>query len=105
MLDLELEEFLKYEQLGVNLNDIFEQAREKEFVFEVKMSLSITRSKLTHTIPADDDSLNGEDGTGMTSSFELVIVKKEKDDVEIQPDPQVLDDNYDEINLKLMRKK
>ncbi|KAF5176334.1 hypothetical protein FRX31_034079 [Thalictrum thalictroides] len=69
------------------------------------MSLSITRSKLIHTIPDDDDFLNGEDGTDITPSFEMVAVKKEKDDIEIPPDPQVVDDEDDEINLKLMRKR
>ncbi|KAF5205495.1 hypothetical protein FRX31_004918 [Thalictrum thalictroides] len=112
MLDIQVQELLEYEQLGVNLSDIFEQARENEYIFEVKMStyqdnmsLSITRSKLTHSIPDDDDSLNGEDGADITPSFEMVTVKKEKDDIEIPLDPQVVDDEDDEINLKLMRKR
>ncbi|PIA32938.1 hypothetical protein AQUCO_04300121v1 [Aquilegia coerulea] len=100
MLSIDLEELLEYEQLGVNLGDIFEQARGTDYIFEVKMStyqdnmsLAINRTKVIHSIPDDDGPLDNEANNDDPPSFGMVSIKQEKDDDELQSNPQAYDDD------------
>ncbi|PIA32956.1 hypothetical protein AQUCO_04300131v1 [Aquilegia coerulea] len=100
MLSIDLEELLEYEQLGVNLGDIFEQARGTDYIFEVKMStyqdnmsLAINRTKVIHSIPDDDGPLDNEANNDDPPSFGMVSIKQEKDDDELQSNPQAYNDD------------
>ncbi|KAF5206654.1 hypothetical protein FRX31_003759, partial [Thalictrum thalictroides] len=91
MLDKKLEEIQEFEEMGLNLGELFEETKAKEFIFEIKMttyrddmSLTITKSKVVHVIPDFDDSENGDDITNVPQGFDLVEIKQEKDVENVQ---------------------
>ncbi|KAF5176298.1 hypothetical protein FRX31_034115 [Thalictrum thalictroides] len=92
MLDKQLQEILELEQIGVRIDDLFDEAKMKEFIFQIKMttyqdklSLSMTKLQVVQDIlEANGGSDMMENNTKSPKILELVTVKQEKLDVDVK---------------------
>ncbi|PIA29248.1 hypothetical protein AQUCO_06100038v1 [Aquilegia coerulea] len=97
MIQRDLQEILELEQIGVQLDDLFDEPKMKEFILQIKMStyqekmsLSITKlqvlqdNKNTIEVPEiykmESESDNNENTIEVPEIYKMVKVKQEKND-------------------------